>query len=102
MKTMMIVFGIIVALESGRFGATDKVTVLFQDGNQYTIDTYIEDTFVGDVFFCERETNGTVDPTDDEISLMEYVGWETWDEAEGKYEWNLFLNGDEIIAYSEW
>ena len=102
MKTMMIVFGIIVALESGRYGATDKVTVQFQDGNQYTIETAIEDTLIDDVFFCERETHGTADPTDDEVNLMEYVGWETYDEEEGKYEWNLFLNGTEITAYSEW
>lgn len=95
-------FCVVTGMESGRGRSCDSITVELNDGNQYTIETPIEDTFIGDVFFCERDTNGTETPLDDEVYLTDYVGWEVYDECDGMYEWHLWLNGNEIVAYSLW
>lgn len=99
-RSLFATFGIVVGLLAGRNGNTDTITVEFEDGNQYQIETEIEDTFTNDIFICERDTKGNSDPTDDEVTLIDYVGWETWRDDIQMYEW--YICDGNVTGYSFW
>lgn len=99
-RSLFATFGVIVGMVSGRYGTTDCITVEFEDGYQYEIQTQIEDILTGDIFICDRDTKGTCDPIDDEVTLVDYVGWESWREDMQMYEW--YLCDGNVTGYSFW
>lgn len=95
-------FAVVVALDQGRYGCPDRITVELYDGNVYVVEQDIEDTFVGDIFLVNRVVNSVLDPRDDQVELLKYVGYEYWDHERETFVWNLWLCDHYVSADSTW
>lgn len=79
-------------VESRHDDIMETIVVEVADGNIYDTATVVDDYALGDIVLIRRFKADPVDPTDDWVQILNYVGWEQWYPV---HMWNV--NGEWIV-----